>query len=87
MNNLICPGLMPMTKKRKGSVYTANAAPGQEYWLEGNFFFFMIGLIFSIKTYIFFPPKHGKKQSSSLENSKHGLEEASCALYQHQGFN
>lgn len=43
---------MPMTKKRKGSVYTANAAPGQEYRLEGNFSF-MIWLIFSIKTYIF----------------------------------
>lgn len=77
---------MPMTKKRKGSVYTANAAPGQEYWLEGNFFFYD-WTDFLNKDLYFFPPKHSKKQSSSLENSKHGLEEASCALYQHQGCN
>ena len=39
-NNLIRLGLMPMTKKRKGSVYTANVAPEQEYRLEGNYFFY-----------------------------------------------
>lgn len=76
---------MPMTKKRKGSVYTANVAPEQEYRLEGNYFF-MIWLIFSINTYIF-SSITWQKQWSSLENNKHGLEEVSCAPYHHQGCN